>query len=99
MKYLVGYDETYTEKWESIANDLNVNDEELATKLCEMFGFDENTKLEELSILDTIPGMIELMFGIPAEIITKPITQLTAEDEKVCADAFDRVMTVYIGNK
>ena len=95
MKYLVGYEESYTDKLERIVKDLDGDENELISKLCEMFGLDENTKVEELSVLDMIPGMVELMFDIPAEIITKPMVQLTDEDEKIVDDAFDRIMTVY----
>lgn len=95
MKYLVGYEESYTDKLESIVKDLNGDEIELVTKLCEMFGLDKNTKVEELSVLDIIPGLVELMFDIPAEIITKPMVKLDAEDEKIVDDAFDRIMTVY----
>lgn len=101
MKYLIGYEDGYTNKWDGIARDLKLidDDKELVTKLCETFGLDENTKVEEISVLDIIPGMVELMLGIPAEIITKPMVQLTAEDEKIVDDAFDRIMTVYTSNK
>ena len=95
MKYLIGYEESYTDKLESIAKDLNGDEIELMKKLCEMLGLDENIKVEELSVLDMIPGLVELMFDIPAEIITKPMLQLNAEDEKIVNDAFDRIMTIY----
>ena len=100
MKYLVGYECDFEEKIENLAKQLDDTDgEELAEKLCKVFGFDENTKVEELSVLDIIPGMVELLLGIPSEILTKPMMQLTKEDEKLCDEAMDRVATIFTSNK
>ena len=101
MKYLFGFDATFEEKCENIGNELDKasNNEERAAELCKMFGFDENTKAEELSILDLIPGMCELLLGIPAGFFTKPLCQLTEEDEKLYDEAVDRIMTVFTSNK
>lgn len=99
MKYLVGYEDSYFDKLDGIAKELDGNSEEIVTKLCKMFDLDENTKIEELSVQDIIPGLAELLLGIPHEIITKPMMQLTAEDSKICEDALNRVMTVYTSEK
>ena len=99
MKYLVGYECDFEEKLEGIVKQFDTDDEEFAEKLCKVFGFDENTKVEELSVLDIIPGMVELLLGIPSEILTKPMMQLTKEDEMLCDEAMNRAMTVFTSNK
>ena len=99
MKYLVGYECDFEEKLNGIVEQFNTDDEEFAEKLCKVFGFDENTKVEELSVLDIIPGLVELLLGIPSEILTKPMVQLTKEDEKLVDEAVDRVTTIFTSNK
>lgn len=99
MKYLIGFGCDFEEKLEGIVKQLDTNNDEFAEKLCKVFGFDENTKVEELSILDIIPGLVELLLGIPSEILTKPMMQLTKEDEMLCDEAMDRVATIFTSNK
>ena len=99
MKYLFGYENDFEEKLEGIVKQFDTDDEELAEKLCKVFGFDENTKVEELSILDIIPGLVELLLGIPSEILTKPMTKLTKEDEMLCDEAMNRAVTIFTSNK
>lgn len=101
MKYLFGFGCNFEEKCEKIGEELKnaSNQEERAAELMRMFGFDENTKPEELTILDIIPGIYELLLDIPHEFWTKPICQLTEEDEKLYDDAMNKVMTVFTSNK
>lgn len=101
MKYLFGYNDDFEKKCENIGMEFEEasTNEERAAKLCKIFGFDENTKAEELSILDIIPGVAELLLGIPSELFTKPLCQLTKEDEKLYDEAINRVMTVFTSNK
>lgn len=101
MKHLYGFDIDVEEKLEKIAMELNdgSTQEERVTELMRTFGFDENTKLEELTLLDIIPGFYELMLGIPHEIWTKPMVQLTEEDDTLYEDAMNKVVTVFTSNK
>lgn len=101
MKYLFGFDCDFEEKCEKIGTELDdiSTQDERAAELMRMFNFDENTKPEELTILDIIPGVAELMLDIPHEFWTKPICQLTEEDEKLYDDAVNKVMTVFTSNK
>ena len=101
MKMLFGFESDFEEKLENIANELESEacSKERAEELAKVFGIDENTNVDELSILDMIPAMFELLLGVPGEILTKPISQLTEEDEKLYDEAIDRVMTVFTSNK
>lgn len=101
MKYLVGFESDFEEKLANIGNELESDStsEERAKELIKLLKLDENVNADELSMLDIVPAIFELMLGVPAEILTKPMVHLTEEDMKLYDEALDRVMTVFTSNK
>lgn len=101
MKYLYGFDCDIEKKCDEIGAELDYacSNEERAKEMMRIFNFDENTKADEISILDIIPGLGELLLGIPHEYWTKPISQMTEEDHKLYDEVFDKVVTIFTSNK
>lgn len=99
MKYLVGIETDLEKRMDEFAAKVDSSDEEGLDAIAHELGIDENTDIDKLTMLDVIPALYKIMLDLPIEFWTKPLAEMTEEDEAMFKEIMDRSYTFFESTK
>ena len=99
MKYLVGIETDLEKKMDEFAAKVDSSDEDGLEAIARELGFDENTDVNKLTLLDIMPALYKVMLGMPIELWTKPLVEMTEEDGATVQEIMDRGCTFFESTK
>lgn len=99
MKYIVGIKTDLEKRMDEFAAKVYSSDEDGLEVIVRELGFDENTDIDKLTLLDVIPAFGKIMLGLPIEFWTKPLAEMTKEDEAMYDEIMDQCYTFFESTK
>lgn len=99
MKYIVGIETDLEKRMDDFVAKLESSDENGLGVMYGELGFDENTDIDRLTMLDIMPAIGKIMLGLPTEFWTMPLAEMTKEDEAMFKEIMDRSYTFFESTK